>query len=76
MQRDQHQGRPGTVAWWEHERAYADYARRFPGSAQTQSAARLAERGGFSYGELIDHLGHEPTTWTDDASDRTPEGGA
>lgn len=50
----------GTVSWWEHEQAYEDYRRRF-GNGQT--AERLAERGGFGYSEMTDHLGHEPTTW-------------
>jgi hypothetical protein len=49
----------GTVAWWEHELAWQDYHTRY----LQQSAERIAERCGFSYGELVDHLGHEPTTW-------------
>lgn len=49
----------GTVAWWEHELAWHDYHRRWPG----QSAERIAERGGFGWDELVDQLGHEPTTW-------------
>ena len=49
----------GSVAWWEHEAAWRDYASRYPG----QSAETIADRCGFSYAELIDHLGHEPTTW-------------
>lgn len=51
---------PGTVDWEEHERAAADYMRRFPNG---QDAEVLARRGGFDYGELTDHLGHEPRTW-------------
>jgi hypothetical protein len=50
----------GTVAWWEHEAAWNDYAKRY---GTRQSAERIHERAGFSYGELVDHLGHEPTTW-------------
>ena len=50
---------PGTIAWTEHLLAWNDYVRRYPG----QSAERIAERGGFSYEELVDHLGREPTTW-------------
>lgn len=50
----------GTITWAEHLEAYAKYAAEYGSS---QSAARLAERGGFSYGELIMFLGHEPTTW-------------
>lgn len=49
----------GTVAWDEHERAWKAYARKYPG----QSAERIAERGGFCYGEIADFLGHEPKTW-------------
>lgn len=51
---------PGTIRWEEHLAAYSDYAMRY-GSSQT--AERLAERGGFGYQELVDHLGHEPMTW-------------
>lgn len=51
---------PGTVSWGEHLQAYATYANRY-GTAQ--SAERIAERAGFSYSELINLLGHEPTTW-------------
>lgn len=53
----------GTVAWWEHEEAWVDYARRYPYAGSRQDAERVAERGGFSYAELTNHLGHEPTTW-------------
>ena len=52
---------PGTIAWWEHMLAYSDYSHRYGSS---QSAERLAERGGFGYLELVDFLGHEPTTWS------------
>ncbi len=50
----------GTIAWAEHLLAYAAYAARY---GRSQSAERLAERGGFGYGELLELLGHEPTTW-------------
>ncbi|HEU0077169.1 MAG TPA: hypothetical protein VFQ76_05930 [Longimicrobiaceae bacterium] len=50
----------GTIAWWEHEAAYAVYARRY---GTSQSAERLNYRGGFGYAELVDHLGHAPETW-------------
>lgn len=53
---------PGTIAWEEHLEAYADYARRY---GRDQSAERLAERGGFGYYELVDHLGRKPTTWSE-----------
>ena len=49
----------GSITWEEHEKAWEDYGRRYPG----QSAQRMAERGGFSYNELVDHLGRPPETW-------------
>lgn len=51
---------PGTVEWAEHVEAWSDYAKRY---GRDQSAERIAERGGFGYRELTDHLGHAPTTW-------------
>jgi hypothetical protein len=51
---------PGTVTWAEHLEAYATYASRY---GTSQSAERLAERGGFGFGEITDLLGHEPKTW-------------
>lgn len=51
---------PGTVTWTEHLEAYAGYAARF---GTSQSAERLAQRGGFGYKEMTDMLGHEPVTW-------------
>lgn len=51
---------PGTVAWWEHQKAWEAYAQRY---GQGQSAKRIAERHGFSYDELRQLLGHEPVTW-------------
>jgi hypothetical protein len=50
----------GTIAWDEHELAWTDYARRY---GRYQSAERIAERGGFGYGELVMFLGREPQTW-------------
>jgi hypothetical protein len=52
---------PGTVAWAEHEQAWRTYAARGHGG---QSAERIAQRGGFGYAELVDLLGHAPTTWS------------
>lgn len=49
----------GTIAWQEHVEAWTAYAARYSG----QSAERIAERGGFDYQELLQFLGHEPTTW-------------
>ena len=50
----------GSITWEEHEKAWADYGRRYPG----QSAQRMAERGGFSYSELVLYLGRPPETWS------------
>jgi hypothetical protein len=50
----------GTVSWEEHLAAWTQYALRFGSS---QSAERIAERGGFGYFELSALLGHEPKTW-------------
>ena len=55
-----HERAAGTVTWAEHEEAYTAYAARY---GTSQSAVRLAERGGFGYREMTDLLGHEPTTW-------------
>ena len=51
---------PGTIAWSEHEEIWQAYAKRWGGS---QSATRIAERGGFGYDEIIDLIGHAPKTW-------------
>jgi hypothetical protein len=51
---------PGTISWDEHERAWAAYALKY---GRDQSAQRIADRGGFGWTELVDLLGHEPTTW-------------
>ena len=51
---------PDTITWQEHCLAWEDYARRY---GRGQSAERIAERGGFGYRELVDHLGHAPTSW-------------
>ena len=54
-------GKPsGSIEWWEHEAAWAVYAARY---GEDQSPQRIHERQGFSYRELTDFLGHEPTTW-------------
>lgn len=50
----------GSIEWSEHLLAWSEYARRY---GHDQSAERLAERGGFGWGELCMFLGHEPTTW-------------
>lgn len=50
----------GSVDWAEHLEAWAVYASRY---GKSQSAERIAERGGFSFGELYQFLGKAPTTW-------------
>lgn len=50
----------GFIEWWEHVAAWGEYAKRY-GSDQT--AIRIHQRGGFSYAELVDQLGHAPITW-------------
>lgn len=54
----------GTISWEEHVEAWNDYARRY---GRDQTAERLAERGGFGYGEITEHLGHPPRTWEREA---------
>lgn len=51
---------PGTVTKAEHEEAWRLYAARY---GTSQSAARIAERGGFCYSELVLFLGSTPKTW-------------
>jgi len=51
---------PGSIAWWEHEEAWRAYTVI---CGCDQSAERIAERHGFSYGELQMFLGRDPTTW-------------
>lgn len=50
----------GTITWAEHLEAYSGYSALY---GKSQSAERLAERGGFSYGELQEFLGHDPKAW-------------
>jgi hypothetical protein len=50
----------GTISWDEHLEAWLVYKWAGHGS---QSAERLAERGGFGYGELLDLLGRAPESW-------------
>ena len=58
------QGEPGygdgTISWEEHLLAYGAYAVR---NGRSQSAERLAERGGFGWFELVEYLGREPASW-------------
>ena len=57
--RDRGKG-PGSITWAEHLRAWSGYAAQY-GNGQT--AERVVERGGFSYGELVMFLGRDPETW-------------
>lgn len=50
----------GTIAWWEHEKAWKVYDETW---RTGQSAERIAERHGFCYGEITEFLGHEPETF-------------
>lgn len=50
----------GTISWDEHERAWAEYAKRY---GREQSAERINQRGGFCYAELCELLGCPPATW-------------
>ena len=58
--RDDRPRGPGTIAWSEHEQAWAVYAGRY---GRDQSAQRIADRGGFGWSEMVELLGHEPATW-------------
>lgn len=51
---------PGTITWEEHLLAWEGYRKRY---GSTQSAERIAQRGGFGYGELVLFLGSDPKTW-------------
>jgi hypothetical protein len=54
-------GKPsGTIEWSEHLKAYGFYTSLY---GTSQSAERIAERGGFSYKELVQLLGREPKTF-------------
>lgn len=50
----------GTISWDEHLEAWKVYDEKF---RSDQSAERIAQRGGFSYEELVEFLGREPETW-------------
>jgi hypothetical protein len=50
----------GTISWEEYLLAYASYANLY---GRSQSAERLAERGGLGWFELVTLLGRDPTTW-------------
>lgn len=60
MSGDPRPGGTGTISWAEHLAAYAAYARKY---GRSQTAERIAERGGFGWRELAVLLEHEPKTW-------------
>lgn len=51
---------PGSITWAEHLEVWVLYDAKHHAR---QSAERIAERGGFSYWECADLLGHELRTW-------------
>lgn len=62
VQASREHGKPsGSVGWAEHLEAWAVYASKY---GKSQSAERVAERGGFCFGELYQFLGKAPTTWS------------
>lgn len=52
--------RPGTISWAEHVEAWESYAAQ---TKRGETAEQVEKRGGFTFYELLDYLGHEPTTW-------------
>ena len=50
----------GSISWEEHEEAWREYTKRY---GKGQSAERIAERHGFTYGELLLFLGRAPSSW-------------
>jgi len=52
--------REGSIAWSEHVEAWNAYAAVY---GRSQSAERIAERGGFGHGELLRFLGRDPATF-------------
>lgn len=51
---------PGTISEEEHQEIWEKYRAKYNND---QSAARIAERGGFGYWEAAALLGHEPVSW-------------
>lgn len=58
-------GPAGTISWAEHVAVWEAYARRY---GNGQSAERIAERGGFGHGEILDLTGGLPHTFTRNTS--------
>lgn len=52
---------PGTISFEEHCLAWSGYAAKY---GKGQSAETMSARGGFSFWELTNFLGHEPKTWS------------
>lgn len=50
----------GLIDWEEFLEAYQEYIKKY---GTSQSAERIAERGGFGYYELVKFLKREPRTW-------------
>ena len=50
---------PCSVPWWLAEIAYEDYSARF---GTDQSLERMSQRGGFTQGELVEHIRNATTT--------------
>ena len=51
---------PGTIDWSEHVAVWYAYAKVY---GHRQNAATIAERGGFSYGEIMMLMGAPPRSW-------------
>jgi uncharacterized protein YegP (UPF0339 family) len=50
----------GSISWAEHEVAWTIYARE---NGTALSADDIAERGGFTVGQITQWLNHEPRSW-------------
>jgi len=60
VQADKRNTKAGTITWREHCEVWAKYVLLY---GVDQSAARLAERGGFSWAEADELLGKPLQTW-------------
>jgi hypothetical protein len=50
----------GFISWEEHVKVWELYHKKWSSS---QSAERIAERGGFYMDEVVELLGQQPMTW-------------
>ena len=50
----------GFISWEEHLEVWEAYHKKWN---NTQSAERIAERGGFYMDEVVELLGEQPRTW-------------